>query len=271
MPDRAGDNGQVSPALSVIAPARVPRPWRRLTAGLAAVLLAASALLIPATSATAAPADDIYALVNQARAANGQGSLARNRSLDQVAAAWATQLAAGGVLAHNPNYSTQIPAGWSRAGENVARGQVDGAQMHAEWMASPGHRANILGDYTDVGVAFLAAGDTTWGVQVFANYTAPVAAAPVAAAPAAPPPAPPTAPAPVAADSPAEELGTFALQAEDPVVDADAEPPSLRAGPFRDAPLPVAAVEAPDWSWIALALGVLLVAAAGIRAAVGRR
>jgi uncharacterized protein YkwD len=248
----------VSPAPTGIAgsPAHVARPWRRLTGALAAVLLAASALLIPATSAAAAPADDIYALVNQARAANGQGSLARNGSLDQVAAAWANQLAASGVLAHNPSYSTQIPAGWSRAGENVARGQVDGAQMHSEWMASPGHRANILGDYTDVGVAFLAAGGTTWGVQVFANYPAPVVAAPAA-------------PAPVAA--PADELETFALPTEDPVVDAAAKLTSVEAGPFRDASLPVAAVDARDWSWIALALGILLVAGAGIRSAVGRR
>jgi uncharacterized protein YkwD len=244
-----------TPTGSAGSPARAARPSRRLTAALAAVLLAASALLIPATSAAAAPADDIYALVNQARAANGQGSLARNGSLDQVAAAWATQLAASGVLAHNPDYSTQIPAGWSRAGENVARGQVDAAQMHAEWMASPGHRANILGDYTAVGVAFLAAGGTTWGVQVFANYPAPVAAAPAA---------------PVA-DAPSDELETFALPAEDAVVDASAKLTSLRVGPFRDAPLPVAAVQAPDWSWIALALGILLVAAAGIRSAVGRR
>lgn len=125
----------------------------------------------------------------------------RNGALDQVAAAWATQLAASGVLAHNPNYPAQIPAGWSRAGENVARGQVDANQMHAEWMASPGHRANILGDYTAVGVAFLVAGGTTWGVQVFASYPVAAAAAP-----------------PVAA--PVEELETFSLPASDESAEA---------------------------------------------------
>lgn len=229
---------------------------RRLTSGLAALLLATSALLIPATSAAAAPADDIYSLVNQTRAANGQNTLARNGSLDQVAAAWANQLAASGVLAHNPNYPSQIPAGWSRAGENVARGQVDANQMHTEWMASPGHRANILGDYTAIGVAFLVAGGTTWGVQVFANY-------PVAAA-AAPAPAPVAAAAPAVA--PATELETFSLpesaapvEVEQPV-DASAKLTALSAAPFTVAP-----DETVYWSWALLAAGLLLVALAAIR------
>lgn len=231
---------------------------RRSSSWLAALLLATSTLLIPATSAAAAPADDIYSLLNQARAANGQNTLVRNSSLDQVAASWATQLAANGVLSHNPNYSAQIPAGWSRAGENVARGQVDANQMHAEWMASPGHRANILGDYTAVGVAFLVTGGTTWGVQVFANYPAAVVAAPApAAAPAAP----------------VEELETLALPAsdepaEEPVVDSAAKVTSLNVAPFSAVRIDV---ETPDWSWAFLAAGVLLITVAGIRTATQRR
>ncbi|MGB3911766.1 MAG: CAP domain-containing protein [Pseudolysinimonas sp.] len=224
---------------------------RRLTSGLAALLLATSALLIPATSAAAAPADDIYSLVNQTRAANGQNTLTRDGSLDQVATAWAAQLAASGVLAHNPSYSTQIPAGWSRAGENVARGQADANQMHVEWMESPGHRANILGDYMAVGVAFLVAGGTTWGVQVFANY--PVAA--VAA---------PAAPAPVAAAVAPTELETFSLpesaEPEQPRVDPAAKITDVRAAPFS-----VARVATADWSWAVLAAGLLLVTLAAAR------
>jgi len=234
---------------------------RRITSGLAALLLAASALLVPAGSAAAAPADDIYSLLNQARAANGQNTLVRNGSLDQVAAAWAQQLAASGVLAHNPDYPTQIPAGWSRAGENVARGQVDANQMHNEWMASPGHRANILGDYTDVGVAFLVAGGTTWGVQVFANY--PVAAA---AAPAAPPAATAAAPA-------AEELETFSLpeSADAPAVDAAAKVATLSVAPFSTAPVNAAEIEQPGWSPFALLAGGVLVALAAAATTLRRR
>jgi len=161
--------------------------FRRLPHALATLLLATIALLVPALPAAAAPAaaeaDTVYSLLNEARATNGQTSLARNASLDQVAAAWAAQLSTAGVLSHNPNYPTQIPAGWSEAGENVARGQWSASEMHTDWMNSPGHRANILGNYTDVGVAWLTdASGMTWGVQVFANYPAPAPVVAVAPA-----------------------------------------------------------------------------------------
>lgn len=133
-------------------------------------LVAVAALLLPAAPAVAAEPDTVYSLLNDARWADGQAGLLRNADLDQVAANWATRLAAAGTLSHNPDYASQIPAGWSNAGENVAQGQPDAGSMHAAWMASPGHRANILGAYTDVGIAFLSAGGTTWGVQVFASY-----------------------------------------------------------------------------------------------------
>lgn len=136
-------------------------------------LFVAAALLVPtapAAAAGAAPSDTVYSLLNDARWADGQRGLLRNAALDQVAADWAASLAAAGTLSHNPDYASQIPGGWSTAGENVAQGHPDAGSMHAGWMASPGHRANILGAYTDVGVAFLSAGGTTWGVQVFAAY-----------------------------------------------------------------------------------------------------
>jgi hypothetical protein len=145
----------------------------------------------PAAAASAAPADDIYVLVNQARWANGQAGLIRNAAMDQVAANWAAAMAASGTMSHNPDYAAQIPGGWTAAGENVAQGHPTGAAMHSGWMGSSGHRANILGDFTDIGIAFLSSGGTTWGVEVFARY--PGHAGPAAPAP---PPAPPPAPAP---------------------------------------------------------------------------
>jgi len=146
---------------------------RRFPHALATLLLATFALLVPALPASAAEADTVYSLLNDARVANGQSALVRNESLDQVAAAWAAQLSTAGVLSHNPDYPTQIPVGWSEAGENVAQGQLNATDMHVAWMNSDGHRANILGNYTDVGVAWLTdANGATWGVEVFANYPA---------------------------------------------------------------------------------------------------
>lgn len=163
----------------------------RIASGLFAFILAI--LLVPVAAAgpaSAAEAETIHGLVNQARWDNGQQGLIRNADMDAVALAWAKKMAASSTMSHNPNYSSEIPAGWRSAGENVAQGYRTAQAMHDGWMASPGHRENILGAFTDVGIAFYSSGGTTWGVQVFATYpghTTP--SAPVAAAP-APAPAP---------------------------------------------------------------------------------
>jgi uncharacterized protein YkwD len=41
--------------------------------------------------------------------------------------------------------------GWTALAENVAEGQPSVGAVMTTWMNSPGHRANILGRYTDVG------------------------------------------------------------------------------------------------------------------------
>jgi hypothetical protein len=180
---------------------------RKLALAIATLLLAASAVVGVAAPASASQADSLYALVNDARAAEGLPALVRNGAIDSVALDWANKMAASGKLEHNPDYSSQIPSGWSASAENIAQGQSNAAAMQADWMASPDHRANILGDYTDIGIAFITVNGTTWGVQNFAKYGAqpspsaaqpsPSASAPQAARSARPSPAPRTAsPAP---------------------------------------------------------------------------
>ncbi|WP_157155630.1 CAP domain-containing protein [Diaminobutyricimonas sp. LJ205] len=208
---------------------------RTLSAVLIALLLAFGALFISAPPAHASETGTIHSLVNQARAAEGLGALNRNSAMDQVAANWANQMAANGTLSHNPNYSDQIPGGWTRSAENVAQGHPTGAAMQAGWMNSSGHRANILGDYTDVGIAFINAGGTTWGVQVFGKYGA------SAAAP-APAPAPEQAakPAPDAAANAAAEEAAKAAAAEK----AAAEAAAAEAAAAEQAAAEAAAAEA---------------------------
>ena len=160
-----------------------------------AVLVLFGLTSVGVTSASASEADTIAALVNQARASAGFPGLIHNPAMDSVALQWANHMGAAQSMTHNPDYSTQIPSGWSRAGENVAMGQPTPAEMHTAWMNSAGHRANILGDFTDIGIAFVTVNGTTWGVEDFGKYAehagapapapVPVAAAPVAAVPAA--------------------------------------------------------------------------------------
>jgi len=190
------------------------RPGRRRLSSPAGVFALLVALLSsvfvafgPAAPAAAAPADDIYSLVNDARAAEGRAPLSRNAGLDAVALAWAKKMASMGELEHNPNVSGQIPSGWNSWGENIAEGQRSGAAMHQAWMNSEGHYANIMGDFSDIGVAFIESGGTTWGVQVFATYSGGAGRAPAPpAAKAEPAPEPePTADEQAAADKATEK------------------------------------------------------------------
>jgi hypothetical protein len=203
---------------------------------------------IGATSASATESDTIASLVNQARAAAGLPGLAHNPAMDAVAERWAQQMGAANTMSHNPSYAAQIPTGWTRAGENVATGQPTPAAMHDAWMNSAGHRANILGDFTDIGIAFVTINGITWGVEDFGRYaghaSAPVqavaapappaakAAAPVAAAPV------PVAPVPAAPPVPAAALPSTEPSSATPTIpgaDAGAVPrPSASASVPHD-------------------------------------
>ncbi len=135
-----------------------------------ALLLAAAALLVGAGPASAGEGGTIKRLANAARADAGLDPLTRDSALDRLARKWAYKIAADGELSHNPDLAEQVPEGWQGIGENVAMGYPTGAEMHRGWMHSDGHRANILGDYTHIGIAFVVVDGTSWGVQVFAKY-----------------------------------------------------------------------------------------------------
>ncbi|MGV8911833.1 MAG: CAP domain-containing protein [Rhodoglobus sp.] len=207
----------------------------RISSALFALLIAAVVLPFATSApASAAPADTIHSLVNQARWDAGQGGLIRNSAMDAVALNWAKQMAANNAMTHNPNYSSQIPSGWNKAGENVAQGYRTAQSMHDGWMGSPGHKANILGSFTDVGIAFYESGGTTWGVQVFANYAghagpaAPASAPAPAPAPAvepAPEPAPEAEPAPVSEPSAVSTPDSRTNEAQDAASSSEAESP----------------------------------------------
>jgi hypothetical protein len=94
-------------------------------------------------------------------------------SMSNVAQAWTQDMATMGFMSHNPNFQYQLPANWTALGENVANGYTPTTVITA-WMASPGHRANILGDYTHIGIGYWVddAGHT-WFTQDFGKYTIP--------------------------------------------------------------------------------------------------
>ncbi|HRK41176.1 MAG TPA: CAP domain-containing protein [Candidatus Saccharibacteria bacterium] len=166
--------------------------------------------------ATEMSREGLLAGTNAARAANGLGALSLQSQLNNSAQAKAQHMADHDYWAHVAPDGTQpwyffSQAGYVyiRAGENLAygfgtsQGAIDG------WMNSPSHRANILGNYADVGFGIVnmpnyqGNGQQTIVVAHYGTKSTPPPA-PTPAAPTAPAaPAAPQTPAP-AAETPAE-------------------------------------------------------------------
>ena len=103
--------------------------------------------------------------INGSRASNHLAALAMNRTLADKAQAWSADLAAIGHLEHS-NLTSGVPAGWEALAENVGYNQ-DLASVHQAFLASSGHRANMLGPYNYVGTGVTRSGGRVWVVHVF--------------------------------------------------------------------------------------------------------
>jgi uncharacterized protein YkwD len=109
---------------------------------------------------------------NDYRAEHGLAPLAMMDGLTSVAQGWSQHMADHDDFRHNPGYSQQYPPGWSRAGENIAKGFSEHDVVDA-WYRSPGHQANMLGDYTHIGIGFARpsdGADRRFYTQNFARY-----------------------------------------------------------------------------------------------------
>lgn len=91
--------------------------------------------------------------MNSQRAGQGLASLAVSDCASNQAASRVATLVATGAFAHLPLAPVMDACGASSAAENLALGYGTGATVVDAWMASPGHRANVLGSFTQVGVA----------------------------------------------------------------------------------------------------------------------
>lgn len=149
----------------------VTRALRALTTLIIATLIAVG-FTVPANAASG-PAGDVFAMVNQQRAAAGLGPLVTDPVLDNAAWQWANYLAATGQFMHSSSEwrSSMISgAGWIHSGENIAAGYTSASAVMAGWMGSAGHRANILNpNYVGVGVGYVSGGPYGhYWVQIFA-------------------------------------------------------------------------------------------------------
>jgi len=154
------------------APTSVPPGRRRgrrlwLLAAAVALTIAASACLPPGATSRA-DHDGVMSMINSSRSANGLPGVAADPQLDALAQHWSEVLAANGQLSHQDLQaiiSSPLMAGWQRLTENVFMGGPSSTNALVEnaWMASSGHRANILDPNVNrvgVGVAHDGAGNT---------------------------------------------------------------------------------------------------------------
>src|SRR2546422_3205243 len=101
-----------------------------------------------------------WGLINQDRAAAGLPALRWNACLAAIAAQNAARMAAQGFISHTNGPTLDLGCHLGlRAGENVGylSSGINDVKMNAMFMASPAHRANILGPYRYVGVAWVVA------------------------------------------------------------------------------------------------------------------
>ena len=128
---------------------------------------------VTASDAEAETALAVFAVVNARRAGSDLGALAWDSALAELAQAHSIDMASGGALGHigsdgrNPADRKRDAGFICGIGENVAVGPDDAKFIVEAWMASEGHRENILGSrWAKTGVGVSTRGDTFY-TQVF--------------------------------------------------------------------------------------------------------
>jgi len=149
-------------------PARLARPLALAVALLTATTLGGVGL----TGITAAPAAagltveaNLVQRINNARARNGLPPVALRGRLSDYARRQSARMADARSLFHTASFSAICC--WSSIAENVG---VAGSarQVHLNFLASPGHRANILDPgKREVGVGVVRSGGRLWVTEIF--------------------------------------------------------------------------------------------------------
>ena len=116
---------------------------------------------VPAVAPVSNVQDSVVNSVNHHRGSAGRAPVAIDARLTAAAQSHSDDLARRQTMSHTGTGGTDggqristAGYGWSTWGENVAAGQPTAADVMSAWMASPGHRANILnGSVNHIGVA----------------------------------------------------------------------------------------------------------------------
>ncbi len=132
----------------------------------------------PPATTSASDAREVLRLTNVERASAGCTPLAWDSRLAAAASGHSTDMASHDYFSHTSRDGRGVADrvtgsgyAWSRVAENIAAGQPSPRAVVAAWMASDGHRANILDcRLTDLGVGVArsaASGNTPYWAQDF--------------------------------------------------------------------------------------------------------
>lgn len=208
-----------------------------LSIKIATVALLTIGPVLPAES-SAITKDTIFSLTNDSRVAYSLNPLTLNNKLAAAAQSKADDMAAKGYFSHNtPDGKTPWDfikkSGYSYvvAGENLAVDFIDAEPIEDAWMASPGHRANILNkSFEEIGIG-IATGTfqghtSTFVVQMFGTGVPQQITTLAKTTEVAPAPSPaPSRPAPAAV--PVQTVAREVALQEQPLAVVEAKPAEL--------------------------------------------
>ncbi len=100
---------------------------------------------------------EVLRLTNEFRAENGLDPLAADARLTAAAEGWSREMAEGDFFAHSDTQEIVAAEGydWTRLGENIAAGYQTPDDVVEGWIASDGHRANLLSEnFEEIGIGY---------------------------------------------------------------------------------------------------------------------
>ncbi|MDH3731578.1 MAG: CAP domain-containing protein [Acidimicrobiia bacterium] len=137
----------------------------RKALSLLAAIAVMTSLAAPVAASSPDLEDSMLAFINAERAANALEPLSVYYDLVDDGRSHSVAMEEASFLHHNPDLGS-VTTGWYALGENVGVGP-DVDSLHDAFMASPGHAANVLGDYNYVGIGVEQDGPRIWVTVVF--------------------------------------------------------------------------------------------------------
>ena len=180
------------------------RTTRKISTIVVALLVMTVGLALPAQAGTEGA---FLSKINASRAAEGLAPVSVHSDLVPDARTHSAEMMAAGEIYHTSPLSA-VASGWEALAENVGAGpSVD--SLHAAFMASAGHRRNILGDYNYVGIG-VSQSDSgqLWVTVIFMRKGAPAPAPTTTTTTTTAPPPTTVAPTPDPAPAPAPSTPT---------------------------------------------------------------